>query len=71
MTVTKVYENGTYMLQGPNARRLKGTVHGDKLLPFYSHKKMLPDRQVQVAARKYQSWIDNKDSMQTRSVISA
>lgn len=56
MVVTRVNGNGTYYLQGPNARRLEGAVHSDMLRPFHCHREMLPDV-IRAADQQFRAWI--------------
>ncbi|KAG2191116.1 hypothetical protein INT47_001513 [Mucor saturninus] len=62
MTVTRVNQNGTYHLTGPNYRRLQSAVNGDSLIPFRNHKHMVPDIQVQRAEHQFLAWMDRFDS---------
>lgn len=64
LTVTRVNDSGTYHLQGPDMRRLQGAVNGDKLVPYYQHKRMIPDVQVQQAAQRFEAWIDRHEPRQ-------
>ncbi|KAG2192670.1 hypothetical protein INT47_009240 [Mucor saturninus] len=63
MTVTRVNNNGTYHLIGPNYRRLQGAINGDFLIPFHNHKLMVPDIQVKRAENQFLAWISRYDTL--------
>ncbi|KAG2190956.1 hypothetical protein INT47_003914 [Mucor saturninus] len=60
MTVVEVKKTGTYILVGPNQRRLGGAVNGDVLVPFHQRHNMIPDKQVQRAQENYQAWLEQR-----------
>ncbi|KAG2190954.1 hypothetical protein INT47_005642 [Mucor saturninus] len=62
-TVTQVKTNGTYVLTGPNFQRFKNPVHGDRLIPFFCHKAMVPDVITQRAQQQFQAWIDRNQTI--------
>lgn len=61
LIVVQEFKNGTYMLEGPNSRRLKGAVHGDNLRPFVSRRHLIPDVQVKQAEQQFQAWLERGD----------
>ena len=60
MVIVGVGKNGTYYLEGPNARRLTAAVNGDNLKAFIENRTMIPDVQVKRAMNQYQAWIDRR-----------
>ncbi|OAD81155.1 hypothetical protein PHYBLDRAFT_161786 [Phycomyces blakesleeanus NRRL 1555(-)] len=58
MTVSHVYENGTYQLTGPNFLQLKGVINGNVFIPFKSRYGMVPAEEVQHSETKFQAWLE-------------
>ncbi|KAG2190951.1 hypothetical protein INT47_009223 [Mucor saturninus] len=57
MTVTRVYNNGTYQLTGPNYRRLQKAINGDNLIPFAIHYSLVPIKENQLMSTQFQAWL--------------
>ncbi|KAG1300383.1 hypothetical protein G6F62_006847 [Rhizopus arrhizus] len=61
-TVTKANNSGTYLLIGPNRKRIQGPVNSDQLIPYYCKNTMVPELTSTSNLSNFQTWLERKSN---------